>query len=145
MRGGEPWPKALETPYPSAKPLLKHLHRHYKLGVIANQSEGTQQRLRGWNLAQYFDVVVSSAEEGLAKPDPRMFHLALERANCKPEQAIMVGDRLDNDIVPAKKLGMKTIWVRQGWGGVPEPATDEEMPDERVNNLEELRQLLCSH
>jgi len=138
----EPFPKNLESPYPGAEPLLKHLQGRCRLGVIANQSTGTRQRLREWGLAQYFDVIVSSDEEGLEKPDSLMFYLALERAGCKPEQAIMVGDRLDNDIAPAKRLGMRTIWVRQGWGGVPEPKTKEETPDERVNTLEELWDIL---
>ena len=140
----EPFPKELERPYPGSKPLLESLQGRFCLGVIANQSVGTQRRLREWGLARYFEVVVSSAEEGMQKPDPRMFLLALERAGCAPEQAIMVGDRLDNDIVPAKQLGMKTIWIRQGWGGVPEPKSAEETPDAQVNSLEELRELLCS-
>ena len=138
----EPFPKELERPYPGAKPLLESLRGRFRLGVIANQSEGTQRRLREWGLAHYFDVIVSSAEEGLEKPDPRIFHLALERAGCAPEQAIMVGDRLDNDIVPAKRLGMKTIWIRQGWGGVPEPKSVEETPDIQVCDLEKLRKIL---
>lgn len=37
-------------------------------------------------------------------------------AKCKPENAVMIGDRIDNDIVPAKQLGMKTIWIKQGFG-----------------------------
>lgn len=38
------------------------------------------------------------------------------RSGCWPENAVMVGDRIDNDIVPAKKMGMHTIWVKQGYG-----------------------------
>ena len=37
-------------------------------------------------------------------------------AGCQAENAVMIGDRLDNDIAPAKKLGMKTVWIRQGDG-----------------------------
>ena len=47
-------------------------------------------------------------------PDRRIFEIALERSGCKPENAVMIGDRIDNDIVPAKQLGMKTIWIKTG-------------------------------
>ena len=58
-------------------------------------------------------IVIASAEEGVSKPDRRIFEIALERSGCKPENAVMIGDRIDNDIVPAKQLGMKTIWIKQ--------------------------------
>ncbi len=54
-------------------------------------------------------------KRGMKKPDLRIFRLALEQAGCNPQNTIMVGDRLANDIVPARQLGMKTIWVRQGF------------------------------
>ena len=134
-----PWPDRLDPLYPGAVELLRELQGRYTLGVIANHGADTVRRL---GIAQYFDVVVVSEALGFRKPDPRMFRHALERANCKPEQAIMVGDRLDNDIAPAKRLGMKTIWIRQGWGGVPEPATADETPDVQVSNLAQLREVL---
>lgn len=62
--------------------------------------------------------MIASAEEGISKPNPRIFEIALGRADCKAEHAVMIGDRIDNDVVPAKKMGMKTVWIRQGgrWG-----------------------------
>jgi len=133
-----PFPVHLEFPYPGAKPLLEELRGQYRLGVIANQSAGTEQRLRNWGLAQYFNVIAASAEEGIAKPDPRIFTLALERAGCAPEEAVMIGDRLDNDIAPAKRLGMRTVWIRQGWGGKGVPVSEEMTPDMQVDTLEEV-------
>lgn len=50
----------------------------------------------------------------MSKPDLEIFRRALERADCLPENAYMIGDRPDNDIQPAAKLGMATIWVKQG-------------------------------
>jgi len=136
-----PWPDRLDPLYPGALELLRELSGRYRLGVIANHGADIVQQL---GIAQYFDAIAVSQALGVSKPDLRIFQHALERAGCEPERAIMIGDRLDNDIVPAKKLGMRTVWIRQGWGGVPEPRTAEEMPDEQVQNLEELRQLLCS-
>ena len=50
----------------------------------------------------------------------------------------MVGDRLDNDIVPANKIGMKTVWIKQGFGGLGVPLTQEEQPNYIVENLSEV-------
>jgi HAD superfamily hydrolase (TIGR01662 family) len=134
------WDTTLESPYPGARPLLELLHETHSLGVIANQSLGAAERLRQWGLARFFDVIVCSAEAGVEKPDLRMFEMALQRAGCAPQSAVMVGDRLDNDIAPAKRLGMRTVWVRQGWGGFGVP-TNESAPDIIVDSLEELQEL----
>lgn len=68
--------------------------------------------------------------------------LGLERANCLPEKAAMIGDRLDNDITPAKQVGLTTIWIRQGFGGMAHPMTKEETPDYCVYSLYGLLALL---
>lgn len=89
-------------------------------------------------MLKYIDLVIASAEEGVAKPDLRIFEIALNRANCKSHEAVMVGDRLDNDIAPANKIGMKTVWVKQGFGAFPTVHSKEETPTYTVNNLNEL-------
>lgn len=137
-----PWPSELEVAYPEAKECLAGLHGKYKIGIIANQNPGTAERMKNYGLLPYLDLIVASAEEGIEKPDLRIFNLALERADCKPENAVMIGDRLDNDIAPAKKAGLKTVWVRQGFGGMATPLSDEETPDYCVNNLRGLYGLL---
>lgn len=112
------WPKELEKLYPESHEVLQALHGRYKLGIIANQSAGTEERLVQFGIREYFDVVVASAEAGIAKPDKRIFELALSQAGCSACDACMVGDRLDNDITPAAEMGMSTVWVRQGWFGM---------------------------
>ena len=134
-----PWPKRLDPLYAGVPELLQKLHSCYSLGIIANHGIDTAQRL---GIAQYLDLNVTSEEMGFRKPDPRMFTTALERAGCAPGDAVMVGDRLDNDIAPAKRLGMKTIWIRQGWGGRAVPASEEMTPDWEVKSLEEIGALL---
>ena len=133
-----PWHSEDELPYPETTGCLKTLKEKYKIGIIANQSFGTQQRLKDMGLADFIDLIVSSAEEGVSKPDLNIFLLALERAGCAAEQAVMIGDRLDNDIAPAKRLGMKTVWIRHGFGGLAMPKSEEETPDWIVRNLNEL-------
>lgn len=132
------WSFEDETLYSDTDDCLKILSGKYKIGVIANQSLGTEKRLKEFGILQYIDLVVASAEEGVAKPDRRIFEIALHRANCIPEQAIMIGDRIDNDIVPAKELGMKTIWLKQGFGKYWRITSELEKADYEINNLSEL-------
>lgn len=136
------WHKELETPYPDAADCLRMLHPRFKIGIIANQSLGTADRLRGYGLLPYIDLLISSAEEGVEKPDSRIFTLALERSGCRPEEAVMIGDRIDNDILPAKALGMRTIRLRQGFARYGSVTADAEMPDCTADNLTELCSIL---
>ena len=103
---------------------------------------GSEERLEKLGLLKHIDFVIASAEEGVAKPDLRIFQIALARAGCKPEEAIMVGDRIDNDIIPDNKIGMTTVWIKHGFGGYAELKEIEEHPDYTINNLNDLLNLL---
>lgn len=127
-----------ERLYPDAIEVLSLLHQDYSIGILANQKAGAGERLQQMGIAEHIDLLISSGEEGAAKPDPRIFQIALDRAGCRPEEAAMIGDRLDNDIAPAKALGMYTIWIRQGFGGLWTPDRPEYVPDETVGSLMEL-------
>lgn len=134
-----PWHKEAEKPYGITESVLKQLtDKGYRLGVIANQSPGTKERLSSWGLLKYFDVVLASAEEGVSKPNVEIFYRALTVAKCLPNNTVMVGDRLDNDIVPAKKVGMKTVWIKQGLGGLASAIHKNEQADYEIENLSEL-------
>ena len=132
------WDNSLEKLYESAPDVLSALHGKYKLGIIANQSLGTQERIDNWGIGKYFDVVMASAEAGCAKPDLKIFTAALNKAGCAPADAVMIGDRLDNDIIPARKLGMKTVWVRQGYAIYQTINDDSNRPDHIVDCIDEL-------
>lgn len=133
-----PWHSEDEVPFPDAEDTLRCLCGcGYRLGIIANQSFGTADRLRSWGLLGYFDVVAASAELGVAKPDRAIFEKALELAGCKAEEAVMVGDRLDNDMVPAKALGMKTVWMRKGLSVYQTPCKGD--VDISIDHLAEMK------
>ena len=133
---------ALEKPAPGANDAIAQLSKCFQLGVIANQSAGTAQRLCNHGWTGVFEVCISSTEENLRKPDPAIFRLALERAACPPQQAVMIGDRIDNDIRPAKSIGMGTIRLRQGLAIVQEPRTPDDQPDFTIDSLAALPPLL---
>lgn len=136
------WHKEDEILYCDTTKCLEILSGRYKIGIIANQSLGTKTRLEQHGILQYIDLVIASAEEGVAKPDKRIFELALNRSNCKPGDAVMIGDRIDNDIVPAKLMGMRTIWIKQGYGQYWNITDDAEKADRMVHSLIEICNVL---
>ena len=138
------WRTDLETLYPQTKEILEQLGQEYKLGIIANQLPGLEERLKDFGILDYFSAIFSSADLGLAKPDPAIFRLALQKTNCLPQQAIMIGDRLDNDIAPARRIGMKTIWVKQGFGRLAQVKNLDEGADWTVEKLTDVLPILLS-
>lgn len=136
------WDNSLEKLYAGTKTVLETLSGKYRLGIIANQSLGTQERIDNWGIGNYFEVVIASAEAGCAKPDLEIFNLALEKAGCEPYESIMVGDRLDNDIAPAKLLGMKTVWVRQGFAKYQSINNESERPNYIINDIADIANVL---
>ena len=137
-----PWPRDDEVPYPEAEAVLRTLkERGYRLGIIASQPLGSAQRLARFGLRDFFDVICASAEEGLDKPDPALYRRALTRAGCTPQEAVMIGDRTDNDVAPAKSLGMQTVLIRQGYSGYDIIHHEGEIPDATVDGLLELLEI----
>ena len=101
--------------YPDARPTLAALATKYKLGVVANPSEQHIAALKRDGLMQYFDVVVYPEQVDLARtPSPRMWKRALEETGVQAGRAVHVGNRMDNDIRPAKQAGLHTVWLLRG-------------------------------
>jgi HAD superfamily hydrolase (TIGR01509 family) len=103
---------SLNPPLPGAKEMLYALNERYKLALAANQIRACRDSLKRHGLLSFFSILGISEEMGVSKPDPVFFLKLLGMANCSPGEAVMIGDRIDNDIVPAKKLGMRTIRVK---------------------------------
>ncbi len=86
--------------------------------------------------------MILSEEVGFRKPDREIFLLALDRARAEPQDAWMVGDRLDADVAPAKSLGMKTVRVLHDSEVSIIPANgDDELPDYEFKDLRPLKNL----
>jgi HAD superfamily hydrolase (TIGR01549 family) len=127
--------KGLESLYEGAEQTLRALSSRYRIGVIANQPAGTEERLTKWGLMPFISICLSSTEVGLEKPDPAIFQLALSQSACQPPQAVMIGDRLDNDIRPARLLGWKTIRIAQGFARFQSPRDGLDEADLTLANL----------
>ena len=102
--------------YPDALPCLRELaSAGYLIGLAGNQPEGAAEALREMGLPA--SIVASSASWGVEKPSAAFFERITEMAALPASEIAYVGDRLDNDVLPAKAAGMFTIFVRRGqWG-----------------------------
>jgi len=81
------------------------------LGVVSNFEEWLEQLLEELGVAGYFGVRVISGAEGMEKPDPRIFRLAMDRAGVRPEESVYVGDNPEFDVGPAAAVGMLPVLI----------------------------------
>ena len=128
--------------YPGVIETLGALSSVYRLGLVSNNRPGIDQRLEAAGVKHFFDVRIGSGDVGVGKPDPAIFQLAVEQANCTAAEAVMIGDRVDNDIGGAKAVGMCTIRIRQGIYADQEPTSPDEHSDAEITDIRELPDLL---
>jgi putative hydrolase of the HAD superfamily len=125
--------------FPDVLRTLERLHRRYHLGIITNGATEIQWgKIRRLGVEPYFDTILISQEVGIAKPDPRIFEMALSRVPCRPEEAVMVGDSPDRDIAGARAAGLHALWVRTGRPRDETPALINETAHAILDRLEEL-------
>lgn len=124
--------------YPDVRDALSALRAAgHRLIIAGNQPVQARDALAAMDLP--VESIHTSDGWGVAKPDPAFFDKVLAVAGCPPEEILYVGDRLDNDVFPAKSAGMRTALLRRGpWGYLhaarPEPAE----ADLLLNDLHEL-------
>jgi FMN phosphatase YigB (HAD superfamily) len=108
------------------------------VGIAGNQTVRAGGILRGLDLPA--DVIATSGDWGVSKPDPEFFRRMLEMAPGGADEILYVGDRLDNDIRPAASLGFRTALIRRGpWGIIQQGDPDaERVPTMRIDSLAEL-------
>lgn len=137
-RGRELWRYPPEALQPDVIPALRKLDESYRLGVLANQERWIRRTMARDGIDGFFDVWAVSAEVGAEKPEPRLFEYALNQADVPAERCAMVGDRLDNDIIPAKRHGLWGVWMLRG--EAPDQPSDEQLAqaDAAVHTLTEL-------
>lgn len=92
--------------------LLEELKGNFNLAILSN-GDGKQQRrkIEYTGLKNYFPEIIISSEVNVSKPDKKIFEIACEKTNSKPEECIMVGDKYGTDIEGALNAGLKAIWV----------------------------------
>ena len=102
--------------YPNVnKTLIELIKMGIKLAVVSDApSREAWMRLYYLNLHHVFEPVLTYDDTGVRKPSAEPFKMALDVLNVEPEEALMIGDWPERDVVGAKQIGMKTIFARYG-------------------------------
>jgi putative hydrolase of the HAD superfamily len=107
-------------PMEGAADLLAAIRPHARIGVISNNLiEETREKIAFCELTTLVDVVVVSGDEGISKPDPRIFHIALDRLGVAAADAVMVGDSWAADVTGARRAGIRAVWFNPRRQPVP--------------------------
>ena len=103
--------------------LVTHLHTRLRVGVVTNNTVAEQrEKLATFGFAPHVDVLVTSEEIGVAKPDPQIFRLALSQLGCEPYEAVMIGDAWVQDVLGATGAGIRALWLNRNGLPHPDPA-----------------------
>lgn len=107
------------------RPLLETLASRVPLVLVSNFYGNIVSVLRAYGIRRFFTGVIESAVVGIRKPDPRIFALGLTVLDLPAGDVLVVGDSLKKDILPARKLGCRTAWIKgRGWSEADDEATD---------------------
>ncbi|MEU8193821.1 HAD family hydrolase [Microbispora amethystogenes] len=134
-----------ENLYPDARPCLAELREMgLRVGLAGNQTSRAESILRTLGLP--VDVIGTSDGWGVEKPAPAFFERVVAEAGCPAESVLYVGDRLDNDIRPAQRAGLRTALVRRGpWGHLLRDEAVTRSCLFHVDSLDELPALVRKH
>lgn len=127
-------------------PTLTKLQKEgYRMGIISNagDDDDVQYLIDKAQIRPYMDVIISSAAYGTRKPSPRIFQATLDKMGVQPSRAVMVGDKLEADILGAHNTGMFAIWItRRAKTDTADNRQKSIRPDAVIGSLSELPTLL---
>ncbi len=126
--------------YEDSIPVLEKMAGRIPLYMITNgHSQIQRKKIEVCGVQSYFDSILVAQEAGVSKPDPEIFRQALDAANISPENALMLGDNVEKDILGGKGAGMQTAWMRRedrNWGD------ENPNPDYTVQSMKEVWEIL---
>ena len=132
----------VEDLYPDAMPCLRALHEAgFVIGLAGNQPERAEAVLRGLDAS--IELVASSERWGVEKPAPAFFERIVTELGRPAAEIAYVGDRLDNDVLPARAAGMRGVFIRRGpWGHIHATWPEATEADARIESLDEVLDLV---
>ena len=121
------------------RPVIAGLAQRYKLVLVSNFYGNIETILDDFQLSTYFSSIVESAVVGIRKPNPAIYQLGVDRMGYAAHEVAVVGDSFSKDVVPAKQVGCKMVWLQGiGWGN---EEIDESLPDRIITDMAQLPSL----
>ena len=116
--------------------VLRRLAADTPMVLVSNFYGNMPVVLREFGFDGLFQHIVESSVVGIRKPDPRIFLMGVETLGLQPEEVVVVGDSMEKDIMPARQIGCRTVWLKgEGWTDDP---VDESAADRVITDLEQL-------
>jgi len=123
---------------PHSKEILEYLSKSYILHIITNGFiEAQNLKLEKSGIRPFFSEVIIADEVGVTKPDPRIFHHAIESSSAELNESIMIGDDFEADVLGAKNVGMDQIYYKKEASDI-----EKEQATFTIEHLAELRDIL---
>lgn len=113
------------------------LKSRFKLGVVSNFYGNLDRVLEEAKLDRFFTAVADSSRLGIFKPEAGIFEAALKKIQCAPASVAMIGDSIGKDCAPARKLGMRTVWLCSE----PRDGEDSGAADITIRSIDEVAQI----
>ena len=122
--------------------VLPKLSLSYHLGVAGQYGKELITLLEEKDLVDYFKYTATQDDFLLTKPDPRYFEQILDKAGVEASESVMIGDRIDKDVIPAKQVGMKTIRIKTGLHRNQVARIPNEIADIEIDTIFEIEDAL---
>jgi len=121
---------------------VRAICKNFKIGIAGQYGKDVLELLEKHSILDCFSYRFTQDDFSITKPDPRYFEQILKKCGVKPEECIMVGDRIDKDVIPARQVGMKTILVRTGLYKNQQPRIPFEIPDLELDSVRGLSEAI---
>jgi HAD superfamily hydrolase (TIGR01549 family) len=114
---------------------VKAISKNFKIGIAGQYGQELLKLLEERSILDCFTHRLTQDDFSVTKPDLRYYEQIVKACGVDPKQCIMVGDRIDKDVIPAKLLGMRTILIRTGLHKNQKPRIPFEVPDTELNGV----------
>jgi putative hydrolase of the HAD superfamily len=121
---------------------LREISGQFDMGIAGQYGQELLTLLEEHALLEHFSLRLTQDDLSTTKPDIRFYDQIVKEAGVNPQQCIMVGDRIDKDVIPAKLLGMKTILVRVGLHKNQQPRIPFEVSDAELKSISGLSEAI---
>jgi len=133
-------------PYPDTISTLSKLKKYKKAMITDSDGDPNDEiknkKIRLMGIRKYFDFIISSNITGRNKPDKKMWKIALEKLKVSPRECVMVGDKPEMDLKPAKEMGFTTVWMKRGNWATTRKGKRFKYVDFEIRALSELLKIL---